>query len=232
MKRPEEYKIFFLMFYLGFIISSCNPNPFERVPSTIVEVTVQDFHTHQSLPNATVFLKSYIPDSYGSGNFEMKAISDADGFARFKFFAEKHRSYLVWTLKDSYLDYYEDYRFHFPGSSHSVESPYDSQVLTGKRNNFVQKLKSKASLRINITNQTPFNNNDWIAVYYPQEDLIYYSVDSEVYSGTDVNENFTTKVIGNQKYAITWEVKKNNITNQYSDSVFCYPGTTMYDINY
>ena len=96
-------------------------------------------------------------------------------------------------------------------------------------------LYSSSYLVLNITNNTPFNNDDQITL---NTTLIGANVGScfnniVTMVGSSVDTTIECEVYGNQMIEIDYFVTKDNFTNAFSDNVFCSSGDTLFKyINY
>ena len=91
-------------------------------------------------------------------------------------------------------------------------------------------LYSSSYLVLNITNNTPFNNDDQITL---NTTLIGANVGScfnniVTMVGSSVDTTIECEVYGNQMIEIDYFVTKDNFTNAFSDNVFCSSGDTLF----
>ena len=90
-------------------------------------------------------------------------------------------------------------------------------------------LYSSSYLVLNITNNTPFNNDDQITL---NTTLIGANVGScfnniVTMVGSSVDTTIECEVYGNQMIEIDYFVTKDNFTKAFSDNVFCSSGDTL-----
>lgn len=109
------------------------------------------------------------------------------------------------------------------------------QLSISENNVINATLYSSSYLVLNITNNTPFNNEDEITL---STTLIGANVGScfnniVTMVGSIADTTIECEVYGNQMIEFDYFVTKNNFTNSFSDNVFCSSGDTLYKyINY
>jgi|GEM_PF-4095907 len=94
-------------------------------------------------------------------------------------------------------------------------------------------LDPQAFINLKITNTQPYDNNDQISFMFSYHANTLIGPSGSIQTGMTVNTMIPLTTVGNQYTMIDWIVNKNNIKQEYKDSIYCASfNTYTYQINY
>lgn len=212
-----------LLFAISFLFCTCKKEIFY----THIEGIAQDYYTKQAIANATVELDGPIDEASGNGIIK-SVITDDNGHFEFeKFKAFKSGTYYVNIEKENYSSYNDD------GSA---------DIEKGKRNFLTPFIAATAFIRINISNENPFDENDNICLNFdnPEEkltDLMKSHIDLNLpfcYQGNQHTMGLGILLSCNTNFTLNWSVTKNNSISNYSSQLNLRPECkdTIFNIIY
>ncbi|MBK7233867.1 MAG: hypothetical protein IPH93_16795 [Saprospiraceae bacterium] len=215
-------KVLFVLLFLSCEKDNDDSNiiPYANGTKSKVEGQVIEYGSNKPIPGAKVILQEgYISGSLLSGRTVWTAIdtfvADNDGKYQFEFFHKEDDfdrkelyAYEVYIEKDQY----------FP----SLEKRAHKEMWT-KNLNFV--LDPFAWIKVHIKNVNPFDDRDYL--------FTSSHGGGGDYRGKNIDNIEFHINRGNRKVELYWNVKKNSIFKEFSDSLYLPAHDTVpYEINY
>lgn len=221
---------------------SCLKEPTETIT---IEGTVQDEFSQQPISNIYIIIDGIKSSTSGFGgiidNGERKNVgnvtTDVNGHYKIKLKVFKGADRLNFYLNPENIK--KDY-------SDNQDDLYLSNIKSnGNLINF--KLSPTSQLKISFKNVKPVSDTDFFYFRYfnfTGKGIAGDKVEEEncgsikhseaiTWTGKDVCGSFTVPILGDRFTYISWLVKKNGVTNQYSDSVFVKRNIVgQFSINY
>ena len=222
MKRS---KYILIVFFVTILVSSCKSEDWWFENTRIVG-KVTDYCNGQPIPNVTIqlFRGSKGVKTGTDYQYLKSCYTDANGFYEIKFSA---------IPKQEYSFLLDDSRETFEWQVTNIHKGKEQEI------NIPVKIYYEPQLYLTVKNNSPFDNNDLLSIVF-QNPAFYTS--NNLYNpwnitGQNINFNLKLNVpfsyCDPQLVKFNWTVRKNNITNSFSDSVLCYAASyNTYTLNY
>ena len=192
--------ILFLLLLVFFTFCGCKKIN-EQLHETSVHGIVADDNTGKPIAGAIISVFSFDPDIVNSGKNIWFTITGNDGHYEYRFHAKNKMNYTITGYK-----VVDCYNFH------------TALLKLGQVNELNMFAGSSAQIKFHIKNINPFDDNDNICKYYLGS---VFCLDGSNVDYTSPEANYIYH--GNTKIEIRWEVTKNGIISNYSDSIFIKP---------
>ena len=182
--------------------------------TTIIEGRVLEYGTNEPVENATVTLYERVSTGTFSGTDLAVETIITDASGRYSFESEGLGLVGVNATHDNYFE---------PNMI-----TYDGIVYNDK-NNVDIVIDPHAWLKLHIKNVNPFDENDLLTSY--SNPIVGASPENSY--GQNIDFYTTQKIRGNKNKHIIWWVTKNNIYQEFRDTIYCEGHkTTEYELFY
>ncbi|NTW31846.1 MAG: carboxypeptidase regulatory-like domain-containing protein [Bacteroidetes bacterium] len=193
--------------------------------SIIINGSVYDPNIKIYIADASVTIStSKVSSGFYNSNYSdiASTTTDANGNFTFKFDKELSNGYRIFISKNKYFDLTVD----ISGNDFQAGNTYTP----------VYEIFPVGYLKLHVKNNTPFDDNDFIAYSYTFGFLSCYECCSNIVNkayGENYDVTTKCKTYGSQNVVIGWHVTKHGNDIAYNDTVFCSPfDTTYYEILY
>jgi hypothetical protein len=190
-----------------------------------VEGIIMDPNTGIVLENAlVVFSAKKITDGVYNAGFEeiARMNTEANGAYRFEMDEDYVSAYRISVSKQGYFASYHE----ISGSDITSD-----EVFVGNYN-----LYPIGYIRLEVRNFAPFDTADYITYTFSSGYVNGFDCcDNSIRHGAGENyaDTIVCKTYGNQNVTVSWNVTKNQMTTQHSQTIYCAAfDTTYFQLNY
>jgi hypothetical protein len=213
MKKILKYLILILIIPLLFTCKKENK-------ITFVSGIAIDRFTHHPIANADIIIIKCKADDGGVPYDQHTVITlktDDEGKFNYEYYADT------------------DYPYHYLFAQKPSECCGGDNwgIKPGEKNYSIIEMTYWSYYSLHIKNNTPFDNNDGLCVYYSIYPITITSCNTPMITGMNINYYTFRGDFGNRYLHLKWFVTKNGLQTIYQDSVFLTPCDTInYEILY